>query len=132
VTLWTTSSSWWTWIFPIALLFTTRMAKVTFFACRRCAWRMRFRRAYSFAIAWVPILLVAYLVIRWTEGWNRIYRRLCVLGSVFVGGIPWVCSEVWLPPAVDLTLEDHILKYEFREIEYSASFRMLNMDALRK
>jgi hypothetical protein len=55
-----------------------------------------------------------------------------MIACVFVAGIPWVCCEVWFPQAVSLDLEDHVVKYEFRDIEFASEFRLINMEALRK
>jgi hypothetical protein len=129
VTLWTMSTSWWAWILPIVMLF-SKLTRVTFPACRGCAWRIRFRRLFSVALTLALMVAALGLVYPWTQGWPKLFRRLTVGGAALVALIPWAFWEVWFPPAVTLTLESETIRYDFREIEFAAEFRLLNRAAL--
>ena len=129
VTIWTMTTSGWVVLLPIVLLF-SKATRVRFPACSRCAWRIRLRRLFSIPLTYATVGIAVYCSYRWFESWLKIFRRLAAAGAGLLAFVPWAALEVFLPPAVAVTLEGDTLKYEFREIEFSAEFRQMNQAAL--
>lgn len=129
VTLWTMSTSWWVIVYPFAYLF-SKATKVRFPACRKCSWKIRFRRMISTAVMLALIAAAIALVHPWVKGWPKLLQRLAIGGAALVVLVPWALWEVHYPAAVTLDLDDDRIRYEFREIEFAAEFRMMNRDLL--
>ena len=129
VTLWTMSTSWWVVLLPIAILF-SKATKVRFPACRRCSWRIRFRRMISTAVMLALLVAAIALVRPWVKIWPKLFQRLAMAGAALVVLLPWAFWEGQCPAAVTIDLDDDKIRYEFREIEFAAEFRLLNRDTL--
>lgn len=131
VTIWTSSTNWLGLLIPIAFFF-AKTTKLTFPACRGCAWRIRFRRMASFAVMIALGCAGIYFSRNWVPGWPSILRRFVMVGTAIGAIIPWVIWEAVDPQAVTMTLDEGTLTLEFRNIEFSANLRMMNLADLRE
>jgi hypothetical protein len=122
-------TSWWVVVIPIAFFF-SKATKVRFPACKNCAWKIRLRRMFSTAFMLALVLVAIGLVHPWVKGWPRLFQRLAMGAAGIVILLPWVIWEVQCPAAVSLDLDGERLRYEFRDIEFAAEFRLLNREAL--
>lgn len=125
VTLWVTSSPMLAWVVPIALLF-SKVTRVRMPACRRCAWKMRFRRMGSVAAMLALVTLAFGLVHALGKDWHRLLRRLGSAVAAIAFLIPFWLLEMRFPPPLILTIEEERLKYEFDLFEFAYEFRELN------
>lgn len=130
VTLWTPSSNPMSYV-PVIGILATGTARVTFPACRKCAWMIRVRRLTSFGLLGLSIVGTAYAAKRLTAGWPRTYHHLTVMAAILAGVLPWACLEATFRQPVMISLKGDKIEYYFRSNEFSYAFKLKNLEAMR-
>jgi len=125
VTIWTNSSNWWM-IVTILAAFWTKFAKATVPMCKRCAWRLRFRRLgyglYFAASAAVAILCTTHFFPRIP----KLFGRLIAFATFALVMLPHFYLEYRWPPAIELYVDGDQVTYQFRDMALAIEFSELN------
>lgn len=126
VTLWSCSSSGWGFFFPILILFQSQVAKVRAPFCRRCAWRIRFRRLAGAAIFIAVVLAAIYFTKDLFPQAPRLVRKVVSGAACVVALLPFLAWHVLRPAAIGVDPQDDETVYEFRDWVYAHQFAELN------
>jgi hypothetical protein len=125
VTVWAWRVPIWVLLTGIALFFTrARRTKVP--ACRRCGWRLRFRRLFETGAMIALVVAGMGLAARFSPQAPKLLRKVALIVGAVVGLLPYVYWVATHPAAFDVTLERDAVVYEFRDPLYAMEFAGLN------
>lgn len=129
VTLWESSNSLLGALPGIGLLL-GGFKKVTFSACRPCAWKLRVRRLVSFVVMLGSMVGLGFAMSRWSATWPRKVQGPAVGGGILAGVLLGAVVDATLPAAVRLHLRENTMEYYFRNGNYAIEFKVLNREAM--
>jgi hypothetical protein len=91
-------------------------------ACDPCARRLRRERRLRSLVMWT-LLCAGVFLGHWLFGeWTGWALRMAVLGIAVLVASPWIAWEVFFPPAVDITVTEDVVTYQFADESYAERF----------
>ena len=102
------------------------MAKVRASFCRRCDWRLRFRRLASAAIFIAVILIAIYFTKGLFPAARRLIRKVVSGLACLVALLSFLIWHVVRPAAISVDPQGDEVVYEFRDWVHAHEFAELN------
>lgn len=126
VRLFTGSVGWWTWVFfMFGKPFTVKAP-----ACANCSWKLHANRLMGCLLATALVVIALWIVWPMFEDIvPRAVRKWAAMGIGLICLSPLILTQVFFPPAFEITAFSDSVDYEFRDSQLAYEFADLNDDA---
>src|ERR1051325_2011182 len=120
------SQGWWTFLPHTSLYSDATGSSVQVPACAACARRFRRSRLLRRGVLYALITAVSAIGWRFFDEWHWLARWYALMGLGLVAALPWIAWETLFPLAVDITVTDEWVKFQFTNREFADRFAAEN------